>query len=699
MSLELNGIITIDKLARYHEKIAAKYASTSDLENYATEEYVDEAIANIEHPLPEVNANHQYLTTNENGEKIWEDKLCYSYVETTEILAEQTLNQNGYLKKPAQHTVQVGQEYVVIYNGTTYNCLGGDLDGVPVLGNISLMREDSENTGEPFLLFGLMQNASGFGVFSQDGPHTFSAIGEQIKYKAIDGNYLAGGIFEGTGEHAHVFNGRAPKYASGTSSASFNDGDAPGYAAFAIGGGTASGMWSFAGGEGAHAKGRNSVAFGHLTVATAEDQLVTGSYNIEDTEKQHAFIIGNGNYQTKANIHTIDWQGNSKYAGDLYVNGTKEQDLADAKKVATEEYVTNAIAAIEIPEASANVNVYEITSDSAVLDELVALLPEGAEIHSGDVMLVTNSMGVKSAYQYDEDWIACDGNVDASKVIMPFDITLAGSYTQVGNLSKSSTGTATFNTKGKSVAAALQEMLSKREQPKIKTNPSVSLTSTNGAYEVGTKVTPSWSASLGAGAYTYGPATGITAKTWAISDTAGHTASTASGSFAQFVVDDDTEYKITAKATYDAGAIAVDNLGDPSNPTIKIAAGNKSATGSKVTGYRSWFMYIGNSMDKIDSAFIRKATNKGNGKNATTQTEVTIPDGTNRILIAIPQDYDPELTIVTDVDGMGLDMFGNFTLSEVEVEGVDGHKAVKYNVWSTDNEKGYAATRYTFVIE
>ena len=71
MSLELNGIITIDKLARYHEKIAAKYASTSDLENYATEEYVDEAIANIEHPLPEVNANHQYLTTNENGEKIW----------------------------------------------------------------------------------------------------------------------------------------------------------------------------------------------------------------------------------------------------------------------------------------------------------------------------------------------------------------------------------------------------------------------------------------------------------------------------------------------------------------------------------------------------------------------------------------------------------------------------------------------------
>lgn len=342
-------------------------------------------------------------------------------------------------------------------------------------------------------------------------------------------------------------------------------------------------------------------------------------------------------------------------------------------------------------------DVYQLTSDNTNIDEIV----EGITPRAGDMLVITTSMGIKSAYQYDveDGWVACDGNVDASKVIMPFDITLAGSYTQVGNLSKSSTGTATFSTKGKSVAAALQEMLSKREQPKIKTNPSVSLTATNGAYEVGTKITPTWSASLGAGSYTYGPATGITAKTWAISDTAGHTASTASGSFAQFVVDDDTEYSITAKATYDAGAIAVDNLGDPSNPTIQIAAGSKSATGSKVTGYRSWFMYIGNSMDKIDSAFIRKATNKGNGKNATTQTEVTIPDGTNRILIAIPQDYDSELTIVTDVDGMGLDMFGNFTLSEVEVEGVDGHKAVKYNVWSTDNEKGYAATRYTFVIE
>ena len=76
----------------------------------------------------------------------------------------------------------------------------------------------------------------------------------------------------------------------------------------------------------------------------------------------------------------------------------------DLTGLATEDYVNNAIANIEIPEAKADVNVYEVTSDSVILDELVALLPEGIEINQGDVLLVTNSLGVKSAYQFDDSW-------------------------------------------------------------------------------------------------------------------------------------------------------------------------------------------------------------------------------------------------------------------------------------------------------
>ena len=375
-----------------------------------------------------------------------------------------------------------------------------------------------------------------------------------------------------------------------------------------------------------------------------------------------------------------------------------KSEIPSVEGLASEQYVNEAIAAIEIPEAKADVSVYEISSNSAILDELVVLLPKEVEINQGDVMLVTNDIGVKSAYQYDNGWIACDGNVDASKVIMPFDITLAGSYETVGNLTKTKTGTATFATRGKSVATALQEMLSKREQPIIKTNPSVSLTATSGSKEVGTEITPTWSASLNAGEYTFGPVTGITAKTWAISDSAGHTASTASGSFAKFTVGDSTSYRITAKATYDAGAIAKDNLGDPSNPTVQIAAGSKSANGSYVSGYRAWFVYVGNDLSDIDSKFVRATTNKGNGSSASTLNDVAIAAGTKRVMVAIPQKYSKALTSVIDVDGMGLDVFGNFTLKTVNVEGLNGYEAVPYNVWVADNANGMAATKFHLVI-
>lgn len=341
-------------------------------------------------------------------------------------------------------------------------------------------------------------------------------------------------------------------------------------------------------------------------------------------------------------------------------------------------------------------NVYQLTSDNTNLDEIVGEINPGA----GDMLVITNSMGVKSAYQYDAEdgWIACDGNVDASKVIMPMDITLAGSYTQVGNLSKTSTGTATFATKGKSVAQALQEILSKREQPKIKSNPGVSLTASNGAKEVGTKITPEWSASLTAGSYTYGPATGITPSSWEISDTDGNKASTASGKFAQITVGDTTKYRITAKANYAAGAIAVDNLGDPSNPTVQIAAGSKSASSTYITGYRAWFMYIGESLDEINSAFIRGTSNKGS--TPSTQNGVTIPEGTKRVMIAIPATNAANLTSVIDVDGMGLDVFGsNFTESTIDVEGLDGYQAKPYKVWTAENVNGMAATHYNLIIK
>ena len=74
-------------------------------------------------------------------------------------------------------------------------------------------------------------------------------------------------------------------------------------------------------------------------------------------------------------------------------------------------------------------------------------------VKKGDVFVVTTTVGnstyEKSAYFYDgKAWVAMTGNVDADKVILRENITLAGGYTQVGNLTKSQNGTATFSTKG-----------------------------------------------------------------------------------------------------------------------------------------------------------------------------------------------------------------------------------------------------------
>ena len=89
---------------------------------------------------------------------------------------------------------------------------------------------------------------------------------------------------------------------------------------------TASGTYSHAEGqvttasgfEGSHAEGSLSVASGlasHAqnrgTVAAGDYQTAIGSYNVEDTNDQYAFIIGNGTSDNdRSNALTVDWNGN-----------------------------------------------------------------------------------------------------------------------------------------------------------------------------------------------------------------------------------------------------------------------------------------------------------------------------------------------------------------------------------------------------
>lgn len=328
-----------------------------------------------------------------------------------------------------------------------------------------------------------------------------------------------------------------------------------------------------------------------------------------------------------------------------------------------------------------------------------------AKLQSGDFAIVSHDIDGThksyTAYVYDgESWKAMDGNYDASNVYFGDNITMAGSYSQIGNLTKTQNGTATFAVKGKSVAEAFTEIFSKRLQPGTPAQPSVSLTFSQAkAYEVGTTVTPSWSATLSTGSYTYGPATGITATAWEISDTAGNTATTASGSFDAITVADGTNYKITAKATHGAGAVANDNLGSPSSPEVKIAAGSKSKTSDAITGYRNTFYGTKTTKDALDSAAIRSLSNKSNtawanGKSFTVQ----IPVGAVRVVFAYPATL-RDVNSVKDVNGLNAEIKSAFAKSTIAVEGANGATAIDYKVYTTDFAEPVAkANSYTITI-
>ena len=111
----------------------------------------------------------------------------------------------------------------------------------------------------------------------------------------------------------------------------------------------ANGSKSHAEGNLTNANGYGSHAEGNCTIASGVYQHVQGQYNIEDTEDEYAHIVGNGIVEengrvVRSNAHTLDWDGNAWFAGNVKIG-------ADNEELATINYVTNAINNIDIPES------------------------------------------------------------------------------------------------------------------------------------------------------------------------------------------------------------------------------------------------------------------------------------------------------------------------------------------------------------
>ena len=372
-------------------------------------------------------------------------------------------------------------------------------------------------------------------------------------------------------------------------------------------------------------------------------------------------------------------------------------------------------------------NVFQVELAEGDMDDIAAIeakvAEEGAEKQDGDVAivkaLIANGKYSYTSYVYEAaldvegndscGWSAMDGNYSAANVFLKDKIVLAGDYgqdsrkdkiTSIGNLRIGDEIAA-----GTSIQSLFMDMLSQRLQPANPTNPSASITlymdgatkkSTAGSVEVGTTVTPSYTASLSAGSYTYGPATGVVASSYTVTSTGRKTvdgataetvedsASTATGSFTSFVVDDDTSYKLNVSIPHNEGVVAHDNLGSLSNPEKKIASGTKTATSGTISGFRSIFYGYKAGGATLDVANLTSAQIRalGNGNTTTKPTSMTT-NKMQQIFFAFPATMNVGKPVVKDAtNGAPQTVSDKVT---VMVEGKDGFTAVAYDVYYVNN--------------
>ena len=193
----------------------------------------------------------------------------------------------------------------------------------------------------------LLQNSISLGRIGDIGAGS-SAIGGSVIASGM-ASHAEGAITTASGENSHA--------EGNSTTASGENSHAEGYGSLASGYGshaegsttTASGVSSHAEGDYTTASGASSHAEGYGSKASSQFQHVQGKYNIEDTNRRYAHIVGNGAGDAKrSNAHTLDWKGNAWFAGKLSQEGTPTED----KDLTTKKYVDDKVASL--PQLSFN---------------------------------------------------------------------------------------------------------------------------------------------------------------------------------------------------------------------------------------------------------------------------------------------------------------------------------------------------------
>ena len=399
---------------------------------------------------------------------------------------------------------------------------------------------------------------------------------------------------------------------------------------------------------------------------------------------------------------TSEWEASTKILklGEVGIDTTKNEiRIGDGEHTWKDLKIAGADqAAIQALIDQAEDKVTVVKAGDGTIDEALATIisPSQGDIaiieqKFGDVAKADGTRTSRTAYSYDgEKWCAMDGNYNAKNVYFDGDFTYTNA---IGAIGAPSGGSGKLAASGKSVEEFMASILAKEANPTTtKPAASVKITSGNGTFEIGTRKNVAYTASLSAGSYTYGPATGVVADTITASFD-GQTKTGATGTF-ENVIADGTK-TLSVSITHNEGAVPKTNLGNP-YADGKIAAGTKTATASQtLVGVRHMFYGPMTTDAELNSENIRKLTHS----QAKTGTIGTFGAGAGAVKVVVAVPASMNVTKVLMPSAMNADATASFVkqAGSVQVEGAEGFTAAAYNVWvykpaSIDSTETYAVT-------
>ena len=331
----------------------------TDLPNYATETYVDNKVADLVNSAPEaLDTLGELAAALENHEDAYDALLeTVGSKATSEDLNNLKTELSESIVAESEEWKVVDEAGNIIFsvdatgahttaltlNGESVEDIIPDISKKPgeiVAGKSYTIGEETVTAGQGAEVFNSYTNNKASGNYSHAEGYYTTASGD---YSHAEGYYTTA-----SGKYSHA-EGRNTT-ASGESS------HAEGYHTTASGdyshaegrNTTASGNYSHAEGNRTTASGDYSHAEGYETIASCSNSHVQGRNNIEDTANKYAHIVGNGTSSTsRSNAHTIDWQGNAWFKGDVFVGSTSGTNKDDgSKKLATETYVNNQMSSL-----------------------------------------------------------------------------------------------------------------------------------------------------------------------------------------------------------------------------------------------------------------------------------------------------------------------------------------------------------------